>query len=98
MDTVCRVSVPVLRNVDLSDHAPVLNLSLARAWLGPSVQLAASAAPPVPAVSNAGFWMTLAAGAGGGGGAWVGGTGGLEGVFVGGAGEMVAVGSLVGLA
>jgi hypothetical protein len=48
---VVRVFVPVLRKVEWSDQPPAWNLSLARTWFVPSVQLAASAAL-VPAISK----------------------------------------------
>jgi hypothetical protein len=41
--------------VECSDQLPVWNLSLARIWFTPSVQLAASAVPPVPWPSKPGF-------------------------------------------
>jgi hypothetical protein len=51
---VVRVAVPVPRYVECSDQLPVWNLSLARTWFVPSVQLAASAAL-LPAISKPGF-------------------------------------------
>src|ERR1051325_4299012 len=84
MDTVCRVSVPAPRNVDLSDHAPVLNLSLARAWFAPSVQFAASPAVPL---SKPGFSTWLP----GPVGVLVGPVGVLVRVLVGGTGVFVRV-------
>ncbi len=53
------VLVPVPRYVECSDQPPLWNLSLARVWFVPSVQFAASAAPPVPAVSKPGFSTRL---------------------------------------
>src|SRR5688572_24030591 len=91
---------------DLSDQLPVLNLSLARAWLAPSVQLAASAALP-PAISKDGFCTALPEGAGVLVGVFVAAMGVLVGVFVGAAEVFVGVfvgptgvfvGVLVGLA
>src|SRR5512133_113995 len=54
MGAVVCVSVPAPRKVECSDQPPVWNLSLARVWFVPSVQLAASEAL-VPAVSKPGF-------------------------------------------
>ncbi len=82
--------VPVPRKVECNAQPPVWNLSLARAWFVPSVQLAASAAL-VPAVSKPGFKTRLPTD-----GVFVAvGVGVLVGVFVGTMG--VFVGVLVGV-
>src|SRR5512141_1764755 len=93
MGAVVYVSVPVLRYVECSDQPPVWNLSLARAWFVPSVQLAASAAL-LPAVSKPGFRTRLPFT---NGVFVIVGVGVLVGVFVGPAGVFVRVGVRVGV-
>ncbi len=60
--TEVRVSVPAPRKVEWSAQLPEWNLSLARLWFDPSVQLAASATV-APAVSKPGFNTRLLPGA-----------------------------------
>src|SRR5512138_2983846 len=63
MGAVVRVSVPAPLYVECRAQPPAWNLSLARVWFAPSLQLAASAAL-VPAVSKPGLSTTLPLGTG----------------------------------